>query len=430
MLDDLVCISECGHKTAMAHSYITFKTSSKKLQFGADKCKKMHIGKTLQEHKCLPLYVDKWEEKEVEDSESGKIRVEDTCEGEAIMEEKDQEKYLGDVISKDGRNLKNIQARVNKGTGIARKILTILEGIPLGKYNFEAAIILRNSLLTSSMLFNSEAWYNVTKAELDLIETVDVSLLRGILKAPKSTPKEMLFLELGVLPFREIIRKRRLGFLHYILHESEDSMIRKCFESQKRNKTSKDWVTTVSSDIEEINLNMTFEDIKNMKKTTFMNTVKRKIDHKSLKYLEKMKENHSKVMGLKHPILKMQQYLMPNDEQMKKEDCQMIFQLRSKVTNAKINQKNRYESYECEVCGLADESQEHVINCEVIREMHNEWDKSEIPSYNKLTDGSIKEKILISKMFSKNMKIIEQFFFKQKIMRLMTGEPTQEGPSD
>ena len=91
MLDDLVYISECGHKTAMAHAYITFKTSSKKLQFGADKCKKMHIGKTLQEHKCLPLYVDKWEEKEVEDSESGKIRVEDNCEGEAIMEEKDQE---------------------------------------------------------------------------------------------------------------------------------------------------------------------------------------------------------------------------------------------------------------------------------------------------------------------------------------------------
>ena len=120
----------------------------------------------------------------------------------------------------------------------------------------------------------------------------------------------MLFLELGVLPFREIIRKRRLGFLHYILHENEDSMIRNFFESQKRNKTSKDWVTTVSSDIEEINLNMTFEDITNMKKTTFMNTVKRKIDNKSLKYLEKMKENHSKVMGLKHLIIKMQQYLI------------------------------------------------------------------------------------------------------------------------
>ena len=40
MLDDLICISECGHKTTMAHSYIKFKTLSKKLQFGPLKCKK------------------------------------------------------------------------------------------------------------------------------------------------------------------------------------------------------------------------------------------------------------------------------------------------------------------------------------------------------------------------------------------------------
>ena len=67
-------------------------------------------------------------------------------------------------------------------------------------------------------------------------------LLRGILKAPKSTPKELLFLELGLVPFREMIRKRRLGFLHYILNESKESVILKVFESQKKNKTSKDWV--------------------------------------------------------------------------------------------------------------------------------------------------------------------------------------------
>ena len=51
MLDDLPCFSECEHETAMAHSYIQFKTSSKKLQFGAQKCKKLHIGKTKEEHK-------------------------------------------------------------------------------------------------------------------------------------------------------------------------------------------------------------------------------------------------------------------------------------------------------------------------------------------------------------------------------------------
>ena len=127
------------------------------------------------------------------------------------------------------------------------------------------------------MLFTSEAWYNVTKAELELIETVDLMLLRGILKAPKSTPKEMLYLELGLLPFREIIRKRRLKFLHYILNESMDSMISRVFESQRRNKTAKDWVTTVLSDLEEINLDITFEDIRKMKKEKFVNAIKRKI---------------------------------------------------------------------------------------------------------------------------------------------------------
>ena len=118
------------------------------------------------------------------------------------MEEKSEEKYLGDLISKDGRNLKNIQGRINKGKGIVTKILNILEGIPFGKVYFKVAVILRNTLLVSSMLCNSEAWVNLTNSELDLLETVDVMLLRNTLKAPVSTPKEMLFLELGVQPLR------------------------------------------------------------------------------------------------------------------------------------------------------------------------------------------------------------------------------------
>ena len=58
----------------------------------------------------------------------------------------------------------------------------------------------------------------------------------------------------------------RLGFLYYILHEKEDSMVFKFFESQRKNKTSKDWVTTVLEDMNQMNLNMDFEEIRNKKK--------------------------------------------------------------------------------------------------------------------------------------------------------------------
>ena len=102
-----------------------------------------------------------------------------------------------------------------------RKILTMLDGIPFGKFHFEAGVILRNRLLVSSMLFNSEVWYNITKSELELLETVDLMLLRGILKVPKSTPKEMLHLELGLVPFREIISRRRLGLQIFRISKKE-----------------------------------------------------------------------------------------------------------------------------------------------------------------------------------------------------------------
>ena len=115
-----------------------------------------------------------------------------------------------------------------------KKIMSIIDSIPFGNHYFEIGVILRDSLLSSSMLCNSETWYNVTKAELNLLETIDVMLLRRILRAPKSTPKEMLFLELGCLPYKEMIQKRRLMFLHYILHEDPSSTVHKFFEAQMK----------------------------------------------------------------------------------------------------------------------------------------------------------------------------------------------------
>ena len=111
---------------------------------------------------------------------------------------------------------------------------------------------MRNTLLVSSVLCNSETWFNLTKGELDLLETVDVMLLRNILGAPTSTPKEMLFLELGLIPFREIIKCRRLLFLHYILNQDPKSLIFKILEAQIKNQTSKDWVNTIIADLESL----------------------------------------------------------------------------------------------------------------------------------------------------------------------------------
>ena len=56
-----------------------------------------------------------------------------------------------------------------------------------------------------------------------------------------------------------------------------------------------------------------FEDIKKVDKKLCMNII-RKIEYKTLNDLNRIKANHSKVMHLEHLNLKMQNYLMPNED--------------------------------------------------------------------------------------------------------------------
>ena len=90
--------------------------------------------------------------------------------GETGIIESEDEKYIGDIISKNAKNAKNISAQKCKSIGISRKIMSSLQDIYFGKFNFEVAILMRNSLMISSLLTNSEAWYNLTEADLRNLE--------------------------------------------------------------------------------------------------------------------------------------------------------------------------------------------------------------------------------------------------------------------
>ena len=75
-----------------------------------------------------------------------------------------------------------------------------------------------------------------------------------------------------------------------------------------------------------------------MSKAKWKSMVRNSIVQKTFKRLEEMKETHSKVKNLKYVKLEMQDYLIPNNiENMKKEEVQNIFKIRSKVMDVKMN---------------------------------------------------------------------------------------------
>ena len=142
------------------NQYINLKTATKRLQFGTEKCIKMHIGKSGSDILCKDCYVGNWKVDVNTDPDTGKCSQADSFTGNVKMKMKEEQLYLGDVIDSSGSHTKNVQQRRNKGQGVINQIMEILDSTYFGKYYFEVASVLRESLFLSSLLLNTEAWVN------------------------------------------------------------------------------------------------------------------------------------------------------------------------------------------------------------------------------------------------------------------------------
>ena len=104
-------------------------------------------------------------------------------EGKGKMNNVTEQKYLGFIISNDGSNMKNIEAKEKRAIWIKRTIKYLING--LGKYTIECGIIYLNSLLRSSILFAAETMYNVKENEFRQVEPIEEDLLRKLFKTGK-----------------------------------------------------------------------------------------------------------------------------------------------------------------------------------------------------------------------------------------------------
>ena len=64
------------------------------------------------------------------------------------------------------------------------------------------------------------------------------------------------------MPVKYVIMGKRLKFLKYILDESMEAMISKVYEAQKLESKKGDFVQQIKEDLEEIDLDITENEIK------------------------------------------------------------------------------------------------------------------------------------------------------------------------
>ena len=282
--------------------------------------------------------------------------------------------------------------------------MQILQSLYFGKYYFEVAMVLRSSLLVSSLLLNSEAWTNLSDSNIRGLEQTDELLLSKILESEANTSNVFKYLELGIYPVRFEIIKRKIIFLQYILQQNESSMVSKVFKATCENPLQKDFVNTCKSYLEQIKIDLSFEQIRQMSVYKFKKLVKQKIQEAAFEYLIKKKNGQTKIQDVQYSKLEIQEYLLEGNSNT--EISKLICKCRGKTLDIKKLGSWKYDDKLCVARQANLETENELLICEGYCE-ENEVPDNAI-SYNLVFSDSPKEIIKVAKVMKWRLNVREQ----------------------
>ena len=95
-------------------------------------------------------------------------------------------------------------------------------------------------------------------------------------------------------------------FLHYLATRSPSEMLYKFFAVQWKYPTRGDWTETVKKDLVDLQIDLTLEQIKGLKKERFAEIVKGQVKKVAFAEMMAKKETLSKLNGLSYNELKIQ----------------------------------------------------------------------------------------------------------------------------
>ena len=95
----------------------------------------------------------------------------------------------------------------------------------------------------------------------------------------------MKYLELGIVPLRFEIMKRKLLFLQYILKQDKNSMIYRILKATEENPINGDFVITCKKYLETLRFKITFKEIENLTKLQFRKILKERIRNEAFEFL-------------------------------------------------------------------------------------------------------------------------------------------------
>ena len=260
--------------------------------------------------------------------------------------------YLGEEIEDSGSNTANVRAKVTKGPGSVKNILQILTEIYLGEHYFEALILLRNSMLISVITSNLEVAMNLTAKEIKMLDDIDMRLLRAGMMVSAKSSRCLLLLELGLVSVKYILKRKRLGYLHYLLTSEDQNLAKMVLQEQVRSPKQWEWLSQVKKDLKDLKIELTISQLASLSKLKFKAILKEATEGACLEDLLREKGKQSKGKELNYSSLELQPYLKSGNG-ISIENMRHIYFSRCRENFLKANFKSLFQEDNCvaPLCG-------------------------------------------------------------------------------
>jgi hypothetical protein len=173
----------------------------------------------------------------------------------------------------------------------------------------------------------------------------------------------------------------------------------------------------VKEDLKTVDIKLTFEQIKELKRDTFKKLVKAKVKSTALEDLLRTKNLHSKMKNLHYSDLQLQGYLKSSSIHCNQ--ARDIFKFSTRCSNVRSNFKSKYTNtgLQCPLLGCDErEDDPHLINCKITEDYRRLLGLEICPDYQKLFNGTVEERGQVTSYLKEAMEIRDCILEKQDIL--------------
>ena len=342
-MDDVVSCIEGEDNQLEILTKIDSFAKDHKLRWGADKCKVMPIGN----HSSRPHW------------QLGELEIQNCT----------SYKYLGDLISSNGKNKENIAERRKKMVAATMSIKTIASNEILNRIETAVLLELHEKISISSLLNNGEAW-DLLIGETKELEQIELTNVKSLFDLPTKTPTPAVLHAFGLLYTSNRIAKKQLLYLHRLLNKDPNHQNSKMLKVLDKLKIG--WAKQVRLMLVKYQLPTSFTTIKNTAFPHWKNYVVTALEkeNKGRLYEDCHKTEHgqsipkTKTASILDELEKVCYKRKPCDELMActKNECKTIIMARYGMLECGRNFKGTIE-YQCKSCNVVDDEEHRLNHC-------------------------------------------------------------------